>query len=387
MLCVWGASTVITVFYVPTNNLNRTYTTLIKEFMRLAGPDFQVVNANAVECDVVQEMVKRSDLVVCDHSISYARDYEPETITTAPIGGWKGKAFFEDIWGSIVTAGCIRFYIASGWDLHWPGLNLDEIQRFHAIAWAFEKCPISRRDVKPEYQDPWMAKHSDPLDNWHRVVNTVKSRLEFIHCLGEDEYTSRPRRKLWDFIVPGDTYATRLMVLTNAVEDGVSLAPYHQWDGFLTKEIMRKWIPLSVLNRSKLRNVIRQRDQKFLIERSKVTYVCGSGYRYTVRKFFEVPAAYATLLAFPSANFAQYGFIDGENFIATTPEDAARDCRKLLGNPSLMDRLRRRAYELVRREHSARKRAQDFLSCFHHLAQGKTVNAQFHAGKFVISSR
>src|SRR6185295_2582640 len=104
-------------------------------------------------------------------------------------------------------------------------------------------------------------------------------------------------------------------------------------------------------------------NQRFLVSASRLNFVCGSGYRYPVRKFFEVPAGLSALICYPSTGFSDYGFVDGTNAVVTMPEDFGRAARLLLADGDRCARLAGNGFELARRLHSAERRADDLLAC------------------------
>ncbi len=121
-----------------------------------------------------------------------------------------------------------------------------------------------------------------------------------------------------------------------------------------------------------------------MIARSRISFVCGSGYKYAVRKFFEIPAARSAMIAYPCVGFEDYGFVDGENVIVALPEDAGHAARSLANNGSLRERLTKNAWEMVGRLHSAEKRVSDLLECMKRIEKGSLKGAQFINGKYEI---
>src|SRR6185436_19397622 len=80
-----------------------------------------------------------------------------------------------------------------------------------------------------------------------------------------------------------------------------------------------------------------QQLQRGLVRSSAITFVCGSGVAFATRKFFEIPALRAPMLAYPCIGFEDYGFRHGENTFATVPEDAGRDAKWLRAHPDAAD--------------------------------------------------
>lgn len=99
-------------------------------------------------------------------------------------------------------------------------------------------------------------------------------------------------------------------------------------------------------------------------------YLCGftcdliSERPYIVAKHFEIMGSGALLLACnPNTKdkFKELGFIDMEHYISCTPENIKEKINFILSNRDLIDKIRRKGYDLVTKEHIYEKRT-EFLN-------------------------
>ncbi|MCS6947570.1 MAG: glycosyltransferase, partial [Steroidobacteraceae bacterium] len=265
------------------------------------------------------------------------------------------------------------------------GLDLTELlPRIHAVAWLYEKRPVSREEVPESYCDTWMSHHANPMHTWEAVRSRVRIRIELPHSVAADEFLKVEKRRFWDACIAGDAYRTRLIAEDAARAAGLSLAPYRAIDRRILGATQKLSKVAGPVRASRLRNAARRLHQRWIVSHARLNFVCGSGYRYPVRKFFEIPAARSALVCYPCTGLSDYGFTDGVNCLYTVPEDFGRTARRLLQDESLRDRLERKALELVLKNHSVERRASDLIECFRRLRDGRLKTAQFIAGEYVI---
>lgn len=376
----------ISVFFVGSNSINPSYSVLYDELRRRTEPDLRVVDVSDSTPDEIAALCASSELVAVDNFIKVADKLEPSSINSVILDRWRGADLYRAVWDTVARSGTRILYIASGWDLHWPGPDLDELlQRIHAIAWMFEKKPLALADLPPEYQDSWMEKYSDPLVNWTKVRDRIHVRIELIHSLDEAEFLARPRRRRWDACVAGDAYQTRQIAQTSAARAGLRLAPFRRLDALILMNTLRLSRIVAPAIASRLRNQLRWANQRFLVSRSRVNFVCGSGYRYPVRKFLEVPSARSTMVCLPCNGFSDYGFVDGKNVVVAAPQDFGAVAKRLLANDRQRDRLEGDAWNTVRRLHSTRRRVDDLIECMRRISRERLTSAQFIGGEFEIA--
>lgn len=375
----------ITVFYAKANSINPSYTVLYEELSRRNEPDLRVFDISTLTIKKIDFLAKTSDLIVIDNFIYVANAINPKGFHSVMFEQWKGQNFYKEAFYCASNAGIPLLYISSGWDLHWPGPVLDQLlPSVTGIAWMFEQKPINRSEVNDAYRDSWMDTQVDPYENWNKVRNSVNVRIELTHSIGKTEFVKSNAKALWDVCIAGDTYRTRVIARQSANYLNLSEAPIRRIDPLINKTTAKLPPICGNRNASMIRNLLRQANQRFLTHRSKVNFVCGSGYCYPVRKFFEIPSVRSALIAFPFLGMSDYGFIDGKHFIEVAPEDFGSEAKKILSNENLRLEMIDNAWQLVMRLHSTDKRVDDLTKCMRLMAKGKLRLAKFYKGEFVI---
>mgnify|MGYP000881527122 FL=1 len=98
------------------------------------------------------------------------------------------------------------------------------------------------------------------------------------------------------------------------------------------------------------------------INRAKIFVTCDSIEHYPVMKYFEVLACNTLLLATPSQELSDLGFIDGETFVAVNEHNLKDKITYYLQNEDERRKIARQGFEMVRRDHSTEKRTNELLS-------------------------
>jgi hypothetical protein len=375
----------ITVLYAKSNSINPSYTVLYAEMSRRIESDLRVIDVSSASIAQIEQQCRTSDLVVVDNFIRVANALNPTVLSSVMLSNWRGQDFYDSVWHVAITAGAPVLYVASGWDLHWPGPDLEQLlPKLSGIAWLYERRPVSLLEVPVAFRDTWMAGQSDPIKNWERIRSNVKTRIELLHSLDAGEFENKIASPSWDVCVAGDTYMPRVLARRAALDCGMKEAPIRFTDTAILRLTGKLPLLCGNLIASSLRNRWRQANQRFLTHRSAINFVCGSGYRYPVRKFFEIPAARSAMLAYPCSGMRDYGFVDGEHYLQIAPEYFGREAQKLLANKFLRSKLIDNAWQMVSRLHSTERRVDDLIECMRRMAAGRLQLATFQEGEFVI---
>jgi hypothetical protein len=120
------------------------------------------------------------------------------------------------------------------------------------------------------------------------------------------------------------------------------------------------------------------------LEMSRYSYTCGSGYRFAIRKFLEIPAAGAVMVCQPFTGFEATGFRDGENAIACEPEAVMDAHRMLQADPDRAQAIADAGRELVFRKHSVAARAAQFREALSAMADQSFAGARWEGGEYVV---
>ncbi|MBL0941518.1 MAG: glycosyltransferase family 1 protein [Alphaproteobacteria bacterium] len=361
----------VKLFYVSWYNINDTYN-LFPAYLKNFD-DLEVIDINLHDYESIKRALKSTSVLIIDHSIFAASLYQKNQTINVYIQNFKNTSFYNSVWNLLVNFNSRKVYIASGWDLHWTSLesNQEIIKSFDAIAWLYEKKPTSFRDVSEDFQDSWMRTHTCPQENWDFIRQHVSSRFELTHFVS---HKLKKKRKLWDVVVPGVTYQTRACFKKQVIKNSeISIAPY---DYLLTAGNL-------VTNRLQKINIrFRKNLQEFLISHSKITFVCGSGYNYPVRKFFEVPTANSLLLALPFNGFSDFGFIKDQNCVVVDFSNIQEQVKDLSKHEDYACMLANNLQESIYSRHNIHKRAMEFIKFIIYIYNGENVIAEFKNGNF-----
>ncbi|WP_055109164.1 glycosyltransferase [Paenibacillus ihumii] len=105
--------------------------------------------------------------------------------------------------------------------------------------------------------------------------------------------------------------------------------------------------------------------KRFAMEanRAKIFLTCDSIYKYSLRKYFEVPASYTLLMAPPNEDLRDLGFRPGVHYVAIAKHDYEDKVAFYLKPHAegLRERITRQGYEFIHEKHTTATRAQRLL--------------------------
>ena len=269
-------------------------------------------------------------------------------------------------------------------DLRLPALLEKMKGKVHAMAWMFEKRPLSTEDVPLQYRDRWLTALHDPFGTWNLIREMVPVRIELPFSIGPKEFAKRSHHPMWDTCVPGASYATRVLATRSIRQNGLSRAPA-RFVGQGTHAISMALAKLAPAEPASLATIrLYHVGQRALVSASEIVFVCGSGLAFATRKFFEMPALQIPMIAYPCIGFRDYGFDDGVNVVATLPEDAGKNAKWLHSNPAKAERIAIEGQQLIKRAHAVETRIAQFTECLRRLDRGALRCAEFRGGEFQI---
>jgi Glycosyl transferases group 1 len=345
---------------------------------------------------VIGQYIDKADLLVFDNSIMLSMGKASILSRNFYTSKGKIKEFYIDVWDLVNRADKPVFLLHPSSDLHAVNFGLERelylevLKKITGIFWPYHQCPVERTDENDRYPfttlEPFKITKEEVINIWDEVNEHVPISIDFPHCLGQTELDKRPRKKVWDVIVPGVSYKTRQLAQDSAVQAGLFVAPYVGYSRWL---ILAPYLLYNKVIQKKYSSPAYQKKSfrlyRYMISLSSTSFTCGSELKFFVRKFLEVPAFRSAMLTYPSNNFRDYGFEDGVHYLHTYPEEAGEKARYLLNNKSFADKLVKNAWELVARQHTASERVNQVLSCIHFFLQGKLKSAGYAGGKFEIA--
>lgn len=342
------------------------------------------------------QYIDTADLIVFDNSIILSMGKAPILSRNFYTSKSKTKDFYFDVWNLVNRADKPVFLLHPSSDLHAVNfglereLYLDVLKKITGIFWPYHQCPLERKAENDRYPfatlEAFNISKAEVINIWDEVKAHVPISIDFPHCLGQSELNKRPRRKVWDIIVPGVSYKTRQLAQDSSLKSGLFVAPYVAYSRWL---ILAPYLLYNKVIQKKSSTPLYQnksfRLYRYMISHSAASFTCGSELKFFVRKFLEVPAFRSAMLAYPTLNFRDYGFEDGVHYLHTYPEETGEKARYLVNNNNVADKLVQNAWELVATQHTATERVNQVLSCLHFFLQGKLKTAGYNNGQFEIS--
>lgn len=212
-------------------------------------------------------------------------------------------------------------------------------------------------------------------DNWHDFVRDCADRVVSMPAsLGENEFrwsdlSWRPRQ--WSVV--GTSYGAR-----RRARDTLSAADV-PWAG--------KWLhrSLAVADRLRLRPYTRPSALPLVnglfmdaIERSRLSFTCGSALAYPLRKFFEIPALGAVLVCRRFSGFEAAGFTPGQNCLVAEPEELPGLTAAYTG--AELQRIADAGRAMVWERHTVRARVEQMARVLDRMAAGDFAGSCWDRG-------
>lgn len=108
-----------------------------------------------------------------------------------------------------------------------------------------------------------------------------------------------------------------------------------------------------------------------VINRSQISFTCGSDLKIPVAKFFELPGCKTLMLAEPNRDLKGLGFKDKVNYVACNRKNFYRKALYFQRNKRARERITRNGYNFIRKYHTNHVRAQQFVAAVNVLLKRK----------------
>lgn len=302
-----------------------------------------------------------------------------------------------DIWEAVLKHPAPRVLGLTYNDLHWlnvqhpgnPSFCSSDLKtfagHFQALLWPFEQWGEVASGKLRLIEEPWLSISGQPRDNWQALASTIPARFDGTWSVDSAEFRRAGARPVWDASVVGSFYGTREAAYHSAVAAGVGLAPYRKLVT-LSRRITR--VRRMILRgMPQLDPVLYRGTMDYVVSRSAVNFVCGSGIRYFVRKYLEMSAVGACMVTWPAGGLEHYGFRDGEHLeLCQDPSDFGAVARRLRARPQRSLAMGRAVQALVHSRHTTDVRATQLLAWLRKLAGGWVGSGRFHEGEFQFTT-
>lgn len=381
-------------FYVPTNNF-------LWEHMRSNYyNEVKVIDVSVMCYEDIIQIAEKSDAIFIDHSIRYAVGAKERAGTVFYFDEYKSAEEYQKIWIGLLSLPVRKAYSLVLSDMqsmknphHQECMEpffdfwLDHID---CVFWGYEHSKACKKYVNTSYLDEYLnhVGTTDPAINRNLILDKNIITVDFPHFVDESELTYSGKIKRWDWIISGALYGTRKIANNSLIATGLVNVPNLDKFRWVINTILKKTrIYLGISKLSLYGMKFNAAIFRFLISRTEMTFVCGSAYRYMVRKFFEIPACKSVMIAYSADGMDEYGFVDGVHYMSCEPGDSGQVALKLKKDPALRESLRCAAFDLISASHTTNVRVNQLINVMRSLASGKLINARYESGKFVIKEK
>lgn len=120
------------------------------------------------------------------------------------------------------------------------------------------------------------------------------------------------------------------------------------------------------------------------MKNSKYSFACGMRLRMPLRKFFEIPACGAVMIAYPCKGFENFGFKNGVNAIISDPENVMEAYDYLQRDHERAQMIASNGRQLVWNHHSTRARSEQLRLAFEAIIAGEFSGSSWENGEYII---
>lgn len=219
-------------------------------------------------------------------------------------------------------------------------------------------------------------------DDWYTLLNSNPQRvMSFPAFVSSQEFHyARLKDRRWDWSVLGTAYADRRDA--RAVLQRIGSPDAGRWQSMTVAVLDR--MTHGRIGNPMLRSWSRGSFQ-FVLRQSRASFTCGSALQYPVRKFFEIPAAGALLVAPPFDGLKHLGFSSKKNFIAAQPADIPQITEELLHQDMCeAQHIASSGQALVDHVHSQVARASQLKSFVEAILHTRFFGSEWRDGKLLL---
>ena len=219
-------------------------------------------------------------------------------------------------------------------------------------------------------------------DNWAEFISEFKHKvISLPQVIAESEFQFKPiRDRKYEVSVPGANYYFRKSVIRvikkenkfklNKNNSGLIQTLYYNL--FLKLKFR---ISFSLLNRVFVNT----------LEDSKAVVTCGSGLKYVVRKYFEIPAAGAVLVCYPCKGFEELGFVNNVNsIIINSPEEIVDVLENMQTESEYVQTIAKNGQKLVWDKHSFHARSLQLKESIEAIVENRFNGSYWYKGDYIV---
>lgn len=263
-----------------------------------------------------------------------------------------------------------------------PFLLIEKLKKFNCYTIGLDKNFFSPKENYKHLFREKFAKYAN--DNWY---NYAKENSHLIislpHPIDEKEFSSmKINQRRIDFSVMGVKYycrkkAGKILRKTN----------YNICSGDLKRKCISFMITslrkLSIKSH-KINNLYNSYFYSTLIN-SKISYTCGGGAEFPVRKFLEIPASGALLMCQKFKNFENFGYVNKKNVIAVQLNELEDAVHYYLKELDLSQQIVNDCQKFLLENHSTISRIKQIRDSLELIVQNKFKGSSWKNGSFILS--
>jgi hypothetical protein len=218
-------------------------------------------------------------------------------------------------------------------------------------------------------------------DAWYDYLAARPERvITSLHFVSDGEFSFRglAHRKC-DVSIPGVDYHTRREAVHSLKRRGIGVSSKFTYNVY---RVLNK-LGMPVYSRYPLLKYFNV-SYFFNLMNSRYVFTAAEAFGMPIRKYFEIPAAGAVLLATACNGFDRIGFANGVNCLEVEPDNLADAVGHLEKNPDDAQRLASAGRNLIYREHSISARIEQVRSCMNAIIAGKFLGAEWVDGRYSL---
>lgn len=109
------------------------------------------------------------------------------------------------------------------------------------------------------------------------------------------------------------------------------------------------------------------------INRSAISFTCGSELAIPVAKFFEIPACRTLMLAEPNTDIEELGYRDGVHYAACSQSNFYEQAKRYDADAAEREAISQNGHDFIHRHHTNEVRAKQFVAAVKQLLAGKAA--------------
>ena len=262
--------------------------------------------------------------------------------------------------------------------------QIDRLEQYEVKLITHNSSFVRRIEELPEWTNKEKHYQRQPhifSNAWYDYVNSHPEKIvTALHFVSDSEFSFRglSERKR-DISIPGVDYVTRREATSSVKKLGLNINGKSIYNAFrvlnrLGIDVYANYGFLKFFNASYFYDLMS----------TKYVYTAAEAFGVPIRKYFEIPASGAVLLASSCNGFDRIGFKDGINCVVAGPQQLAAKISDLKRDPEVAQRIATAGRNLMFEQHSLSARTSQIKACMEAVLAGHYQGADWIDGKFVM---